>query len=72
MTLTGIYMEDLIIFRMFLTLPIIGTFLPDVGMLFSTPPNTIPLSHIIVAASLLTSIVVCSAGINRFKRKVQY
>lgn len=62
-------MEDLIIFRMFLGFPIIGMLIPDAGMMFSSPKKDIPLSHLIIASSLLTSIIVCTAGIIIFKRK---
>jgi len=63
-------MEDLIIFRLFLAFPLIGLLLPDTGTLFSPVKGYIPATHIIIEVTLLVSIMVCSAGIMYFKRKL--
>jgi hypothetical protein len=62
-------MEDLTIFRIFLTFPFIGLLIPDMGIAFSNSINNIPVSHTIIEATLLLSIIVCSMGMAYFKRK---
>ncbi len=63
-------MEDLLIFRIFLAFPLIGLFIPDAGMLLSDVKHPISANHTIIEITLLTSIIVCSIGINYFKRKI--
>ena len=62
-------MEDLIIFRMFLTFPFIGLLIPDSGILLFKTDGKMPVTHIIIEVSLLLSIIICSVGINYYKRK---
>jgi hypothetical protein len=62
-------MEDLIIFRIFLTFPLIGLLIPDSGLLWLDFKHRVPTGHIIIELTLLTSIIICSAGIAYMKRK---
>jgi hypothetical protein len=62
-------MEDLIIFRIFLTFPLIGLLIPDSGLLMLDFKHHVPTGHIIIELTLLTSIIICSAGIAYMKRK---
>ena len=63
-------MEDLIIFRIFLTFPLIGLLIPDTGLLLSDAKHRISVNHTIIEITLLTSIIICSIGISYFKRKI--
>lgn len=63
-------MEDLIIFRIFLTFPLIGLLIPDTGLLLSDAKHHISVNHTIIEITLLTSIIICSIGISYFKRKI--
>lgn len=62
-------MEDLTIFRIFLTFPLIGLLIPDSGLLMLDFKHRVPASHIIIELTLLTSILICSAGIAYIKWK---
>jgi hypothetical protein len=63
-------MEDLIIFRIFLTFPFIGLLIPDAGILLSNSNTHLNIKHLIIEVTLLTCITVCSIGIWYFKRKL--
>jgi len=63
-------MEDLSIFRIFLAFPFIGLSIPDAGRTLSNLKDHIPLNHIIIEATLLICILVCTAGIMYAKHKL--
>jgi len=63
-------MDNLIIFRLFLSFPLIGLLIPDLGSLLANTKNYIPAEHLITEITLLISVMVCSAGIAYFKRKL--
>jgi len=63
-------MEDLIIFRIFLTFPLVGLFVPKAGIIFAGAKGYISVSDVIIAITLLTSVLVCSLGIMYHKRKM--
>lgn len=63
-------MEDLVIFRIFLTFPLVGLFVPKAGIVFAGAKGYISVSDIIIAIALLTSFVICSLGIMHYKHKL--
>lgn len=63
-------MEDLIIFRIFLTFPLVGLLIPKAGVLFSDATGYVSAGDIIIVTSLLISVMVCSLGIMYEKRKL--
>jgi len=63
-------MEDLIIFRIFLTFPLIGLLIPDTGLMLFDTKHHLSANHTIIEITLLTCIITCSAGIKYFKRKI--
>jgi hypothetical protein len=63
-------MEDLIIFRIFLTFPLIGLSIPKAGIIFAGAKGYISSADVIIGVTLLISIVVCSLGIMYHKRKL--
>ncbi|MFI5157661.1 MAG: hypothetical protein ACHQF4_02280 [Sphingobacteriales bacterium] len=62
-------MEDLIIFRIFLTFPLIGLFVPKV-VIFAGAKGYISTTDVIIAITLITSVLICSLGIMYHKRKM--
>jgi hypothetical protein len=63
-------MEDLIIFRIFLTFPLVGLFVPKAGIIFAGAKGYISVADVIIAITLLTSVLICSVGIMYHKRKM--
>lgn len=63
-------MEDLTIFRLFLAFPLIGLLVPDTGMFLSDFKHRIPTNHIIIEATLIISIAICSIGMAYLKYKI--
>jgi len=63
-------MEELIIFRIFLAFPLVGLFIPKAGIIFSGAKGYISVADVIIAITLLTSVMVCSLGIMYQKRKL--
>lgn len=55
---------------MFLAFPLIGLLIPDLGGLLSNTKSAISATHLIVESTLLISIMVITAGIMYFKRKL--
>lgn len=64
-------MEKLTILRMFFCFPLVGLLLPDAGILLSSYPGHIPVIHVVIEASLLLCISLCTAAIAYSKRKNQ-
>jgi hypothetical protein len=56
-------MNNLLIFRLFVLFPLVGTFVPDVCNAVETSISAIPATHIIVDITLLICLVICSAAI---------
>ncbi len=56
-------MKELQIFRIFALFPLIGILTPDLADGFHISFASIPAEHIIVDATLLICIAICSAGI---------
>jgi hypothetical protein len=63
-------MEDLIIFRIFLAFPLVGLLIPKAGIIFAGAKGYISIADVIIAITLLTSVLVCSLGIMYHKRKL--
>jgi hypothetical protein len=63
-------MEELIIFRIFLTFPLVGLFVPKVGVIFAGAKGYISVADVIIGITLLTSVLICSIGIMYHKRKL--
>jgi hypothetical protein len=64
-------MEDLVIFRAFLTFPLIGLLIPDAGiLLLNRRAAHIPVSHVIIEVTLLICIATCSFSRKYLKRKM--
>jgi hypothetical protein len=63
-------MEELIIFRIFLTFPLVGLFVPKAGIIFAGAKGYISATDVIIAITLLTSVLICSIGIKYHKRKL--
>ena len=56
-------MEDIINFRIFLSFPLIGLLIPDIGLfLTGAPISALPVTHVIVSSTLLICIIVLSIG----------
>ena len=63
-------MEDIIKFRIFLSFPLFGLLIPDLGLfLTGASASAMPVTHLIIAATLLICIVILSVGITYYKRK---
>ncbi len=64
-------MEDILKFRIFLSFPLLGLLIPDMGLFLtgSTLSTALPVTHVIIAATLLICIAVLTAGITIYKRK---
>ena len=63
-------MDNLIIFRLFLSFPLIGLLIPDLGSLLSNTKGYVSASHLITEATLMICILVCSSGIVYAKRRL--
>lgn len=63
-------MEDLILFRIFLTFPLVGLFVPKAGLVFAGANGYISIADVIIAITLLTSVLICSLGTMYHKRKM--
>lgn len=63
-------MEDLVIFRIFLTFPLIGLLLPKAGIMFAGAKGYISVADVIITITLLISVLICSLGIMHHKRKL--
>ncbi len=53
-------MEKLVIFRLFLCFPLFGFVLPDAGFLLANKPINVPHEHLVVEATLIFMISICS------------
>lgn len=63
-------MEDIINFRIFLSFPLFGLFIPDIGLfLTGASASALPVTHLIIGVTLLTCIAILSIGIMMHKRK---
>ncbi|RCH54146.1 hypothetical protein DJ568_14805 [Mucilaginibacter hurinus] len=63
-------MEDIINFRIFLSFPLFGLFIPNLGLfLTGASASALPVTHIIIGCTLLTCIAVLSIGIMMYKKK---
>jgi hypothetical protein len=62
-------MEKLIILRMFLCFPLFGSILPEVGIWLSNRSEGIPLIHLIIEATLLIFVAICSLRIYILKKR---
>ncbi|RYZ93683.1 MAG: hypothetical protein EOP47_29280 [Sphingobacteriaceae bacterium] len=63
-------MEDIINFRIFLSFPLFGLLIPDMGLfLTGASASALPVTHIIISVTLLICIAVLSIGIMMHKRK---
>lgn len=64
-------MEDIIKFRIFLSFPLLGLLIPDLGLFLtgSSASDSIPVTHLIIAATLLICIAVLTVGIMLHTRK---
>jgi len=63
-------MEELIIFRIFLAFPLVGLLIPKAGIIFAGDKGYISVADVIIAITLLTSVLVCSLGIMYHKHKL--
>ena len=63
-------MEELVIFRIFLTFPLVGLLIPKAGMIFAGGKGYIAVADVIIAITLIVSIIICSIGILLHKRKI--
>jgi len=63
-------MEELIIFRIFLTFPLVGLMIPKAGIILAGGKGYIASADIIIATTLLISIGICSLGILYHKHKL--
>ena len=63
-------MEDLIIFRIFLTFPLVGLLVPKAGIIFAGAKGYISVADVIITITLLTSVLICSLGIMLHKRRL--
>jgi hypothetical protein len=63
-------MEDIVKFRIFLSFPLFGLLIPDVGLyLTNASAFAMPITHVIIMVTLLICIGVLTAGIALHKRK---
>ena len=63
-------MEDIANFRIFLSFPLVGLFIPDIGLfLTGSPASALPVTHAIIGITLLVCIFVLSIGIAIYKKK---
>ncbi|GAA4338825.1 hypothetical protein GCM10023149_49120 [Mucilaginibacter gynuensis] len=63
-------MEDIAKFRIFLSFPLIGLLIPNLGLfLTGSPAGSIHPSHITIAVTLLICIGVLTVGMELHKRK---
>jgi hypothetical protein len=63
-------MEDITNFRIFLSFPLIGLLIPDIGLfLTGASASALPVTHLIIAVTLLVCIAVLSVGIVLYKKK---
>ncbi|MCC8409774.1 hypothetical protein LJ707_12615 [Mucilaginibacter sp. UR6-1] len=64
-------MEDIIKFRIFLTFPLLGLLIPDLGLFLtgSSALAALPVTHRIIASTLLICIAVLTVGISLYKKK---
>ncbi|RVT99788.1 hypothetical protein EOD41_15205 [Mucilaginibacter limnophilus] len=64
-------MEDIIKFRIFLSFPLFGLLIPDMGLYLTgaSASFAMPGTHIIIVVTLLICIAVLTAGITYYKRK---
>jgi hypothetical protein len=64
-------MEDIIKFRIFLSFPLLGLLMPDLGLYLtgSTASISMPITHLIIITTLLICIAVLTVGISLYKKK---
>lgn len=62
-------MKELYIFRIFAFFPLIGILVPDIATVLHGSISAISKDHIIVDATLLTCVVICSIGIGYAQKK---
>jgi hypothetical protein len=62
-------MKTLILLRLFLYFPLIGSILPDAGIWLSNGPAAIPPVHLVIEALLIIAIVICSIRIAIIKKR---
>jgi len=63
-------MEELVIFRIFLTFPLVGLLIPKAGIIFAGGKGYISAADVIIAITLIVSIITCSIGILHHKKKI--
>jgi hypothetical protein len=56
-------MEEIVIFRIFSSFPLLGLLLPDISSLFIFPTKPISPTHLYVEGFLLLTVVICTVGI---------
>jgi positive regulator of sigma E activity len=64
------HMEELVIFRIFLTFPLVGLLIPKAGIIFAGAKGYISAADVIIAITLIISIIICSIGILLHQRKL--
>jgi hypothetical protein len=64
-----LYMKTLILLRLFLCFPLIGSLLPDAGTWLSNGLAAIPPVHLVIEAVLLITIAICSVRISVIKKR---
>ncbi|MBE9584214.1 hypothetical protein IM792_07120 [Mucilaginibacter sp. JRF] len=64
-------MEDIIKFRIFLSFPLLGLLIPDLGLYLtgSSASISMPITHLIIVTTLLICIAVLTVGISVYKKK---
>lgn len=64
-------MEDIIKFRIFLSFPLLGLLIPDLGLFLtgSSATAAFPITHAIIAATLSICIAVLTIGIMLYSKK---
>ncbi|NHA04072.1 hypothetical protein G7092_09705 [Mucilaginibacter sp. HC2] len=56
-------MEEIAIFRIFSSFPLLGLLIPDVSSLFIFPVRQISVTHLYVEGFLLLTVIICTIGI---------
>ncbi|WP_461451104.1 hypothetical protein [Mucilaginibacter sp.] len=63
-------MEEIVIFRIFLMFPLIGLVIPKAGILFEGAKGSVSVGDIIIATTIIISMIICSIGISLHKRRI--
>ncbi|SDP48147.1 hypothetical protein SAMN05428975_1401 [Mucilaginibacter sp. OK268] len=56
-------MEEIAIFRIFSSFPLLGLLIPDLSSLFIFPVRQISITHLYVESFLLLTVIICTVGI---------